>query len=113
MQWLGSVGARRSLARLLLAFGLASSSGRAISAAGDACPLQLEVFVNQTPTHLIGAFDLIQGRQIATRRAELEEIGLKPRGYGSPDQIIVLDELRGLSYRYDEATQQILYYRDR
>jgi len=105
MQWLGSIGVRRSFAGLVLAFALASS--RAISAEGDVCPLQLEVFINQTPTHLIGAFDLIQGSKIAAKRAELEEIGLKPRGYASPDQEIVLDELVGLAYRYDEATQQI------
>jgi outer membrane usher protein len=107
MQWLGSIGAGRSLAGLLLAVALATTSSRALSAEGDACPLQLEVFINQAPTHLIGAFDLIQGRKIAAKRAELEEIGLKPRGYASPDQTIVLDELVGLSYRYDEATQQI------
>ena len=107
MQWLRSIGAGRSLAGFFLAAALASTSGRAISAAGDVCQLQLEVFINQTPTHLIGAFDLIQGRKIAAKRAELEEIGLKPRGYASPDEIIVLDELVGLSYRYDDAAQRI------
>jgi outer membrane usher protein len=107
MQWLGSIGAGRSLAGLLLAAALASTSSRALSAEGDVCALQLEVFINQTPTHLIGAFDLIEGRKIAAKRAELEEMGLKPRGYASPDQEIVLDELVGLSYRYDEASQQI------
>jgi outer membrane usher protein len=107
MQWLRSIGAGRNLAGFFPAAALASTSGRAISAAADVCQLQLEVFINQTPTHLIGAFDLIQGRKIAAKRAELEEIGLKPRGYASPDELIVLDELVGLSYRYDEATQQI------
>src|SRR5262249_49220914 len=45
--------------------------------------------------------------KIAVRRAEMQEIGLKPRGYASPDEMIVLDELVGLSYRYDEAKQQL------
>ncbi len=50
---------------------------------------------------------MVEGGKIAARRAELEEVGLKPRGYASPDVLIVLDDLSGLSYRYDEPSQQL------
>jgi outer membrane usher protein len=69
--------------------------------------VQLEVIVNDTPTQLIGAFVLLDNKRIAARRQELEEIGLNPRGYASPDQLVVLDDLNGLAYRYDEPTQRI------
>ena len=39
---------------------------------------------------------------------ELEDIGLNARGYSSPAELVVLDKVFGLSYRYDEATQRIL-----
>src|SRR2546423_1901234 len=103
MSWLRATA--RQLAVSVVVLGLLS--GRATAVTDDMCQLQLEVFINQTPTHLIGAFTLLVGGKIAVRRAEMEEIGLKPRGYASPDQMIVLDELAGLSYRYDEATQQL------
>jgi outer membrane usher protein len=69
--------------------------------------LQLEVIVNGSPTKLIGSFIIFENRHIAARRQELEEIGLNPRGYASPDKLIVLDDLPGLSYRYEEAAQRI------
>jgi outer membrane usher protein len=107
MSWLRSIAAGRPLAGLVLALVLGFFSGRAVAAIGDVCQLQLEVFINQAPTHLIGSFTMVVGRKIAARRAELEEIGLQPRGDASPDEMVVLDELVGLSYRYDEASQQI------
>ena len=69
--------------------------------------MQLEVVVNGSPTQLIGSFTLLDDGRIAVKRAELEEIGLNPRGYASPDKQIVLDDLPGLSYRYEEAAQRI------
>ena len=105
MSWLRSVTAGSLLVGFVLALVLGFTSDRATAA--DVCELQLEVFINQAPTHLIGSFTMATGRRIAARRAELEEIGLKPRGYASPDQLIALDELVGLSYRYDEASQKI------
>jgi outer membrane usher protein len=102
MSWLRST--TRQLAVSVLALGLLSARA---TAAGDVCQLQLEVFINQAPTHLIGSFTMVAGGKIAVSRAEMEEIGLKPRGYASPDATIVLDELVGLSYRYDETKQQL------
>jgi len=69
--------------------------------------VQLEVFVNDNPTQLIAGFVLLNNKHIAARRQELEEIGLNPRGYASPDQLVALDELPGLAYRYDEPGQRI------
>ena len=90
---------------LMLALGLAA--GR-VGAEEVVRQLQLEVVVNGSPTKLIGAFIMLEDRRIAVRRQELEEIGLNPRGYASPDKLIMLDDLPGLSYRYEEATQRIL-----
>src|SRR3954463_12504787 len=42
--------------------------------------LQLEVFLNERPINLIGAFVLLPGKRIAASRKELEVIGLKPPG---------------------------------
>lgn len=69
--------------------------------------MQLEVIVNGSPTKLIGAFIRLGDGRIAAKRGELEEIGLNPRGYASPEKLVVLDDLPGLSYKYEEATQRI------
>ena len=97
----------RPLAGLMLALALGYLPARAVAGEADVCDLQLEVFINQAPTHLIGSFSQQVGHKIAARRAELEEIGLQPRGNASPDDMLVLDEMTGLSYRYDETRQQI------
>ncbi len=69
--------------------------------------LQLEVFINEVPTQLIGAFVLLDDKRIASRQHELEDIGLNPKGRGEPDKLVTLDDLAGVSYRYDESTQRI------
>src|SRR5882672_7368245 len=89
---------------LMLALGF--TAGR-VAAEEVGRQLQLEVIVKGSPTKLIGAFVMLEDRHIAVRRQELEEIGLNPRGYASPDSLIVLDDLPGLSYRYEEETQRI------
>ena len=70
-------------------------------------PMQLEVILNGTPTKLIGTFTMLDGNRLAATRQELQEIGLDPRGYASPAQLVVLDQVFGLSYRYEEATQRV------
>jgi outer membrane usher protein len=107
MSWPYYIGAWHRAAALAVALMLAFFCEHAIAAPTDVCQLQLEVFINETPTHLIGSFTMVVGGRIAARLAELEEIGLNPRGYASADDTIVLDELVGLSYRYEEASQQI------
>jgi len=93
MSWLRPITGTSPLAGLMLALALALGlfPARAVAGQGDVCDLQLEVFINQAPTHLIGAFEMLAGRKIAARRAELEEIGLKPHGQTSADEMIVLD----------------------
>ena len=97
---------QRLVAVFSLSLALGLMAGR-VSAAEDTRQLQLEVILNGSDTHLIGSFQQLGGRQMAARRAELIEIGLNPRGYASPDKLIVLDDLTGLSYKYDEAAQKI------
>jgi outer membrane usher protein len=74
-------------------------------AAGDA--VQLEVFINEVPTQLIGAFIVLADNRIASRQHELEELGLNPKGHSEPDKLVILNDLAGLSYRYDEAAQRL------
>ena len=107
MSWLRPIAATRWTAGFALAAALGCGCQRADATAGEVCELQLEVFINQAPTHLIGSFTMAAGQKIAARRAELEEIGLKPSGSASPDDVMALDEVVGLSYRYDEASQKI------
>ena len=71
-------------------------------------PMQLEVILNGTPTKLIGAFTMLEGNRLAATRQELLELGLNPRGYASPGELVVFDQVFGLSYKYEEATQRIL-----
>ena len=68
--------------------------------------LQLEVFINDAPTKLIGSFDAIDGQHLSARRAELKEVGVDP-GNGGATDIVALDEIAGLSYRYDVPGQRL------
>ena len=71
--------------------------------------LQLEVYINDAPTHLIGSFTQLSDRRIAARRAELAEVGLKVPGPGEPSEFVVVDDIPGVAYRYDERTQSIYF----
>jgi outer membrane usher protein len=95
------------LTALLFAFvlGCAATPARAEDAGR---PMQLEVVLNGTPTKLIGAFTMLEGNHLAATRQELLELGLNPRGYSSPADVVVLDQVFGLSYTYEEATQRVL-----
>jgi outer membrane usher protein len=96
----------RALPALLVALTLVAPLDD-LAAASDQQKLQLEVFLNERPTNLIAAFVLLPDRRIAAARKELEEIGLKPRRNGAPEEVVALDDLGHLSYRYDEAKQQL------
>jgi outer membrane usher protein len=96
----------RLFAVLALALVLGFTAGRAqADEAGQ--QMQLEVVLNGNPTQLIGAFVMLNNGRIGARRQELEDIGIAPRGYASPDKLVILDDVFGLSYRYEEATQRI------
>jgi len=96
----------RLLAALALVLAVACAANRARAEdAGD--PVQLEVFINDVPTQLIGAFVLLDDKRIAARQHELEDLRLNPKGHADPDKLVILDSLAGVSYRYEEATQRI------
>ncbi len=96
----------RLFAVLALVLVLGWTAGRA-RADDTGRQMQLEVILNGNPTKLIGAFVMFDDGRIGARRQELEEVGLNPRGYDSPDKLVVLDDVFGLSYRYEESTQRI------
>jgi outer membrane usher protein len=71
--------------------------------------LQLEVFINDTTSHLIGSFVQLPDRRMAARRAELNEVGIKTPVAGSGNDFIVVDDLPNVTYRYDEPAQRIYF----
>ncbi len=71
--------------------------------------LQLEVFINDVPAHMIGAFVLIGGTRLGATRNELEEVGLHiGRSLGAND-FVWLDTVPQLEYRYDEPGQRVYF----
>ncbi len=95
-----------TLALTLVALRPHSSSA---AAAEESRPLQLEVYINDVPAHLIGSFTQFPNRQIAARRAELMEVGVKVPGSGGGDELVVINDLPDVEYRYDEPTQRIFF----
>jgi outer membrane usher protein len=81
------------------------------SAAAPAEPrqLQLEVYINDAPTGLIGTFTQLADLRMSARRAELTEAGIKVPGSGNGDELIVIENLSDVAYRYDEPTQRIYF----
>ena len=102
---------RAELIFFMLALTLSAVLPRPYSAvaAEEMRQLQLEVYINDASTHLIGSFMQFPDRRIAARRAELAEVGLKVPGSGSDDELVVIDNLSGVAYRYDEPTQRIFF----
>jgi outer membrane usher protein len=99
---------RRSLAFAALAtVGLWAAAGSA--ATEDGQPLQLDVLINGDKTGLLGSFLLLPNGNIATRRSELVEVGIKVPGSGKPDDVVDLNELLGDKFKYDEPSQSISF----
>lgn len=70
--------------------------------------LELEVYLNGVDTRQIAAFEREPDGTMRAAPQDLAEIGfstnaLKP----GPDRLIPLDQVQGLSFRYDEASQSI------
>jgi outer membrane usher protein len=84
-------------------------NGAAAVKADEPRPLQLEVYINGATTNVIGAFVQVAGGRMAARRSELAEVGIKTPDPGSASDLIILDDLSGLEYRYDEAKQAIFF----
>ena len=70
-------------------------------------PLQLEVFINGRASNLIAGFRLRPDGRLEIERNELVEIGI-----AAPDDdrgVIRLDQLDGVTYRYDDQAQSIYF----
>ena len=102
-------GAHRFL-RLCLLLVLATAPFLGAAFASDSqMNLQLEAFVNEIPAHMIGSFVLFGGKQIGATRNELEDVGLHVAAGRNPEDLIMLGDIPGLKYRYDEQMQRIYF----
>jgi len=70
--------------------------------------LQLEVFINGAPAHMISSFVLFPDGTVGAAPSELEELGLHTGLRRSANEVILLDEIPTLKYEYVERTQKIL-----
>jgi len=70
--------------------------------------LQLDVSINGQPVNIIGAFQLDGQGRLWAAPAELREVGLDI-GKISGDDLVALDGIAGLSYRYDEKKQAVYF----
>jgi outer membrane usher protein len=69
-------------------------------------PLQLEVFINGRSRKIIAEFRRLPDNSFAATRSELKDAGINAPG-GRPDDVVRLDSLAGLKFRYDESKQAI------
>jgi outer membrane usher protein len=83
----------------------------AVSAATEegARPLQLDISIGGDKIGQLGSFLALPDGRIAAHRSELTEAGVKVPGSGAPDELIVLNELLGDRYKYDEPSQSIAF----
>ena len=85
------------------------ASGVPPPASAAPAQLQLEIFIDDKPARLVGAFLHLPDGRISSKRSELREAGIAAPGSGADDEDIVLETLPGLYYRYDETTQTIRF----
>ncbi len=86
---------------------LYGSASHAEPRAAQPIPLQLEIFIDDRPAHVIGAFLRLPDGRMSSERRELREVGIAAPGSGPDNEPIVLDAVPGLTYRYDETRQTI------
>jgi outer membrane usher protein len=99
----------RSLAVAVFAV-IALRTGAASAATEDgARPLQLDITIGGEKTGLLGSFLQLTDGSIAAHRSELVEAGVKVPGSGPPEELIVLNELLGDRFKYDEPAQSISF----
>jgi len=99
---------RNSLAIAVLAM-LGLWAGIAAAATEGGLPLQLDILINGDKTGLLGSFVQLPNGDIAARRSELVEAGVKAPGPGQPDDLVVLKDLLGDKFKYDEPSQSISF----
>ena len=108
-------GGHSGLVFLLLAAGwlappcLFVQQARAEPQQASGTPLQLEIFLDDRPARLIGAFVRTPDGRMTSRRQELREAGIEAPGAGGGDEIVVLENIPGLAYQYDETRQTIRF----
>ncbi len=108
MSWSGHLRPPKALTAFCLSLGIGLGIGAGHSmAAEDLLDLQLEVSINDVPANAIASFVQGQDGRIGATAAELTELGLKPDAVRAADDVVFLDELPTVTYRYDERTQQI------
>ncbi|MEZ5839385.1 MAG: fimbria/pilus outer membrane usher protein [Hyphomicrobiales bacterium] len=73
----------------------------------ESLPLLLEVFLNGESTQMIGSFQLYSDGRLAARREDLTGLGIEPGGEGTADDLVMLDNLSGLAFSYDEPRQRL------
>jgi outer membrane usher protein len=93
------------------------SSGRAqgppapdqnVSQSVEAGDLYLEVFINDISTEMIGAFRQLADGGLSATPEELGEVGLKANTeVREPNGSVRLEDVPGLDYRIDAATQRL------
>jgi outer membrane usher protein len=86
---------------------LAATQTLANRADGAVQQLQLEVFINGAPTNQIAAFESPDGQHVGAKPDELQALGLNLGKGRSATAIIMLDTIRGLTYRYEVQEQRI------
>ncbi|WP_406853647.1 fimbria/pilus outer membrane usher protein [Alsobacter sp. KACC 23698] len=92
-----------------IAFAAAQSESRATPTGAEDSSLQLEVFINDRPTQLIGAFFASPDGTISATRRELRELGVKAPGKGADDERVSLSSIEGFVALYDERKQTIAF----
>lgn len=85
----------------------ASRSVPSVAAGGTELPIQLEVYINNQPTNLIGGF-AEEGGELSSSPQELAELGLELPEAFRAKALVALKSIPGLTYRYDRARQAIL-----
>jgi len=108
MRWLSWSGVVRSffVSSLSVMLGVAIGAERS-RASQQQKNLQLEVFINEVPANMIGSFVLFDDNRVGATRNELEELGLRIDARRFPQDIVLLDDIPRLKYRYEERTQKI------
>ena len=77
------------------------------AAESPAKDLQLEVTINGQKTNLIAAFKQVPARGLYAPRSEHEELFIRAPNAGPADELVRLEDLDGVTYKLDEATQTI------
>lgn len=91
---------------LLVSFVTASEASEPKAPQGG-LPLQLEVWINGHPANYISPFVLSPDGRLYMARGELDELDILPPSPGGKDELVRLDDIKGFSFRYDEAGQKV------